>query len=435
MKKGTEVLESFSETGVLNSSNDKTLRFKCPHCSVVLKGKLSNAGKERKCPRCDRTFRIPRPRNSESAEAPQKERSLIPVICGVCSTRMYANSDQIGQSMECPDCFTQNLVKQPKQGIKPTAPSLETGMGYDLEPAQEIEITRSRGEDLLEEADREVEKNIEAEPELPAKPFIQGVWLYPLHGHIFPILLGMVLAWTLVLSMVKFGWDLQGNASAITPILLTASAFMFLLMALPTVVSFQKILVNTSNADDEADCRPDGGMFSFVDWIGECAPMAAALFCCVSPTFGILKVAELRIEYFLAIPIVTYLLFPLLLMSIMESASITGIFSIPVWKSIAQIPGTWFKFYFSTAILATVMAGAGYVILGLSVRELDGRAFAIGIAALSAGLAAILIYFRLLGRVALIMTETILVDVTEPDNPEDREQETYENDAEVNLGV
>ncbi|MFN0018220.1 MAG: hypothetical protein ACKVP0_08180 [Pirellulaceae bacterium] len=43
----------------------------------------------------------------------------IPVVCNVCGTRMYAKESQIGESLRCPDCYTQVEVKAPKVGPPP----------------------------------------------------------------------------------------------------------------------------------------------------------------------------------------------------------------------------------------------------------------------------------------------------------------------------
>ena len=40
-------------------------------------------------------------------------------MCHVCGTRMYAKESQIGQTLRCPDCFTDVEVKAPKVGPPP----------------------------------------------------------------------------------------------------------------------------------------------------------------------------------------------------------------------------------------------------------------------------------------------------------------------------
>lgn len=41
------------------------------------------------------------------------------MVCHVCGTRMYAKESQIGQTLRCPDCFTDVEVKAPKVGPPP----------------------------------------------------------------------------------------------------------------------------------------------------------------------------------------------------------------------------------------------------------------------------------------------------------------------------
>lgn len=41
------------------------------------------------------------------------------MVCHVCGTRMYAKESQIGQTMRCPDCFTDVTIKAPKVGPPP----------------------------------------------------------------------------------------------------------------------------------------------------------------------------------------------------------------------------------------------------------------------------------------------------------------------------
>ena len=422
----------------MSSSSAKKIRFQCPHCSAVLKGSASNAGKERKCPKCEQTFRIPRPKNVETNDAPekqiaQKEQALVPVVCGVCSTRMYARADQIGQSMECPDCFTQNLIKEPPKEAKPSGPSMETGRGYDLEPQQEIEITKTHGEELLAAADEAVEKQLEEEPDTPKRPFVDGVLLYPLRLRIFPIVIGMVLAWSLVLGMVKLAWDLKGKASAITPMLLAGSAIVLLMVVFPTLVSFQKIFENTSNLDDDSEIRPDGGMFAFIDWIGECMPIMVATFFSVAPGIAIVKGLQLPTVAYAGVGVAAYLLFPLVLMSMMESASVFGIFSRPVWSSLFQIPAKWFRFYFFTAIQFVFFAAGIGGLVYVAQTPLDGRVIAIAVVSLFASLLSLTGYFRTLGRLAWIMSQELLVDAVEHELVDT--SEPAENDAEMSLGV
>lgn len=420
----------------MSEAKQKTLRFKCPSCSVVLKGKLSDAGKQRKCPKCNQKFKIPRPKVAEGSSAPKKEQELIPVVCGLCQTRMYATYDQIGHSIECPDCFTQSLVKEPKHRPKKVQPDMTTGSGYDLEPEKEVVVTKDLSEDLLQKADEEVQKKIEEEPDIPKRPFLSGVFFYPFYGRIFPVLLGMALAWTGVAAFAKFTVDLMLNQSLTTPIFFAALGILLLFAIFPTLVSYQKMFENTSVGDEESDCRPAGGLFAFIDWVGETMPLLIAGFIACAPGMIVIQLAQLRPEYYVGMVFSAYLIFPVLFISMLESASVTGVFSKPVLTSFAKVPGMWFKFYslivMVFAIGLAAVAGLGW---GVYKEQLTGNAAAIAsVGAILVVLACLAIYFRLMGRLALLMSHKILVEVDMPDE-ESSHDELSPEDAEVSLGV
>lgn len=426
--------EAYAGEPVLSDATNKPLRFRCPHCRVVLKGKISDTGKKRKCPKCEREFKIPHPKAKEHEGKPKRDESLIPVICGVCSTRIYATADQVGQSMECPDCFTQTLIKPPPQKPKAAVPRTDRGFGYEMEPAEEIVVTKTLAEELLEEADRVVEKKLEEEPRAPERPFLSGVFFYPFYARVFPVVLGMVLAWAVVLGLIHTAWDMEGAASLLAPFLFAGTGIVLLCVAFPTLVTFQKIFENTSNGDEDTDCRPDGGLLAYLDWIGDTIPLLIAVFVSCAPGMVVMQAFGLEPVFYIGMAFSAFCLFPIVLLSMLESASATGIYSKAVWKSFGQVPGSWFKFYFLTTTLFALCGACIAALLLLADRELGGSTIATGLFALLCLLVLLTIYFRLLGRLAFVMTQNIMVDANEPLDTSDFET-NRKNEREVSMGV
>lgn len=342
--------------------------------------------------------------------------------------------DQVGHSIECPDCFTQSLVKAPKK-VKKRVPNMETGPGYDLIPQQELVGSHALNERLLEEADREVKKTIAEKPKLPVRPFLNGVFLYPFYGRIFPVVLGTTLAWTGVAACAKVAWDLQAHRSLVAPFAFAGLGIILLFAIFPTLVSFQKMFENTSNGDEETDCRPEGGLLAFIDWVGDVMPMMVAIFISCAPGMLAMRTAHLQPEYYVAVAFSAYILFPMIHLSMLEAASVTGIVSKAVWGSIGKVPGTWFKFYFLSTLLF-VFGGAAIVGLQRTISAgAEGNvAVASTIGALFVVLICITIYFRLMGRLAFILSQKIMVEVFEPNEPESNPNGA-KNDAEIPLGV
>jgi len=357
-------------------------------------------------------------------------------VCGVCQTRVYATYGQIGQSMECPDCFTQNLVKEPPKTSKPTSPTMVTGMGYEMEPVREIQIIKSRGDDLMDKAEREVEQELEDEPKLPERPFLHGVFSYPFHLNVLPIIVGMVLAWAFSLGIIKFGLELQGHAAAVAPFLMAGGAVALLLALFSSVVTLQKVLENTSNGDDETDIRPEGGMFAITDWIVDGMPIMASFFVSFAPGCAIVNALQLGPEYFLLAAFAAYFVFPVVLISMMENATILGIYSKPVLGSLREISGTWVKFYALSFLLFAPFCGTILGLAYLSAQSFDGRMITISLAAIFGALAFATAYCRLLGRLALVMADKILVQVYDQEEVDSSSgDDPVGRDREMSLGV
>lgn len=128
---------------------DDFLQVHCPGCQTPLKVKTIHAGKKFKCPQCKTPVLAPSlssapssshsdsPIRDSSLEGlPPPEKELIPVICSLCDTRMYANLDQVGRRISCPDCFTYNTVPKPKKKKpKKTRPAIKETQEYQLMPA------------------------------------------------------------------------------------------------------------------------------------------------------------------------------------------------------------------------------------------------------------------------------------------------------------
>lgn len=399
------------------TQHGQTLRFRCPGCSVTMRANQAEAGEKRKCPKCKAMFRIPQARGVErsrvlKAKPKKKEPSLVPVVCGVCNTRVYANPDQVGTSVECPDCFTQNLVKPPKKKKTESRVNLDKIGQYDLAPAQEIKVIQTLGEDRLEEADEVVQQEIDAAPRMPKKPFLQGIFTYPFRLNVLPTLIGIAMAWTFLLVLISGAWGLEGFAATIAPFILGAAAFFFTLVVIPSLVTFQIIMENGANGDDETEIRPDGGLFTMIEWIVDVLPIVISGTISCVPTLGVFHLVLLardapltwRWQTELGLGFMAYLLFPLIFLSMLENNSILGFYSGQVWGSIAKKSSSWIKFGLIATLLFIGFVGIGFAFVKLLELPWTGITLAGLVTAMSALICLLAIYFRLLGRLAFVLT-------------------------------
>ena len=250
------------------------------------------------------------------------------------------------------------------------------------------------------------------------------------------IIVGMVLAWAFSLGIIKFGLELQGHAAAVAPFLMAGGAVALLLALFSSVVTLQKVLENTSNGDDETDIRPEGGMFAITDWIVDGMPIMASFFVSFAPGCAIVNALQLGPEYFLLAAFAAYFVFPVVLISMMENATILGIYSKPVLGSLREISGTWVKFYALSFLLFAPFCGTILGLAYLSAQSFDGRMITISLAAIFGALAFATAYCRLLGRLALVMADKILVQVYDQEEVDSSSgDDPVGRDREMSLGV
>ncbi len=111
------------------------IRFACRNCTTRLAAPLRAAGKKLRCPYCFTDLVVPKesaPANrdegyglSDPAAEPRganAESAYVTVVCPVCATRMYTTSDQVGQTMTCPDCGSAVVVRATEPTAAPDLP-------------------------------------------------------------------------------------------------------------------------------------------------------------------------------------------------------------------------------------------------------------------------------------------------------------------------
>ena len=162
-------------------SRGSSYRIACPACQASLKAWPDQAGAAFRCPRCGTLITIPtaaeaaapppppfaaddRPPSDDEYGLSRDDRPLsgqkpayINIVCPICSTRMYATPDQVGQSLVCPDCDTNVEVTAPPVELYPESPHtrivyegsdeypLRLDCGQDETPAAPGEIPAAPG--------------------------------------------------------------------------------------------------------------------------------------------------------------------------------------------------------------------------------------------------------------------------------------------------
>jgi hypothetical protein len=150
------------------------------------------------------------------------------------------------------------------------------------------------------------------------------------------------------------------------------------------------VVRDSANGADEIENWPGG---AFTDWIGD--PLYIFIASCVSalPGAGLdWLLAHFGLPSGVAAPAGVFLLFPVVLLSMLEAESPLGAASSAVWRTFAVAANGWAGFYLAAATLVAVTAA-----VTASASILIGGLFGEFVASMAL-VAAWLIYFRLLGR-------------------------------------
>lgn len=398
--------------------------FNCRVCDTRLSARVSDIGKKLRCPDCGVHNDIPRPEKPQPKKTPEAmfgqqyglwdadgapssadlkahQPKFFPVYCRVCDTLMHALEHQVGQSLTCPDCGAKTKVppppiEKPKQSVL-----VPDGEEYELEEP-EVDLTVFDSPQPESEPKPEPRKTYRDElreeygerPKLPKIPLLQGVGKMflrvPLPGWWLGLSAAMGIVVFLILQALA---SLTAGLGAIFGLFCLAAAGV---IGMLTFLGFSalclSILVETSEGNDKLYQPPDANV---VEWFGPALYVGLALAVSSIPGALLGSVAGLRVE---GANIAFHILFPIVLLSMLEIGSVFGILSPKLLATILRRPLHWLAFYLMTgAISAAVYVGLAFMppwpeLLILLVPLLMGLE---------------LLYFRLLGRLAWWLAESM----------------------------
>ncbi|MGO8750145.1 MAG: hypothetical protein ACLQNE_29720 [Thermoguttaceae bacterium] len=365
------------------------------------------------------------------------------VRCPVCATRLHATPDQVGTTMVCPDCRKGFVVPPPPppkavRDVEPLQaydlrPPVERT--YELGPAAEKEERgagskeqgagsrekragdKGRGaggrEQVSEEGPPRPEKKSgekrrrrtirkrSARPTLPAHPFLSGVLSFPFYPNVWVCW----LSWTCIASCVAYLLTVAVQlASAGSPVSLFfamvigigAGVFGLLLFAAASAYLLA-ILQESAEGADRIENWPETAL---LDWIFQCLNIVIAMSLALMAGTVVDRLLDHTGRHLVPGAVLGLLgVFPIALLSVLESGSPFLPISMPVLHSLRYAWRGWAVFYFQTVILVPGAIAASVFAL------VRGGLWAI-VPAATLLVATCLIYFRLLGRLAWYCAET-----------------------------
>ncbi len=431
----------------------------CKLCGTMMYATEEQVGGELTCPDCETKTRVPpRPRkvpkppplpsNFEGAATfgisgePIPEAmgtgSLVPVICKLCGTRMYARESEIGGVKTCPDCGVQTEIKAvPKEqmsqpelfggegygvrtdSLPPPRPAIRTLVDYrTVDGSLDQELYRPRPESDLDSEELPQRKTerlalravgfsddafdavpFERSP-LPAHPFVTRIF----KCFRSPDLIGRTL---FSLCLVWVGYVIGTLLPGLLMLISGAFGVFCALLGLGLMANTCHSLFHWTAVGNDVPDRDDWIEYHFVDsnvfgiWLFLVVILAATpghLVTTVLPTPETWGTLLLRNFFILLIS--AWLFFPVFFLSSMESGSYFSVLSLGTLRSIPYRTGVWIRFYLLTALLTAVLLTLGYFSAKFFQGEIVFFLLLLPIFAFFG-----LLYFRLLGRLAWTLEE------------------------------
>lgn len=284
------------------------------------------------------------------------------ITCKNCDTPQYVTIAQKGQTIQCPDCFIRFVVPGPPLNWKPTkAASVDNwGKGTDVRLApieatgaqQEVERNRQRVTDILNKAQRELDDEIDemVGTDFDTKGFIEkslGFLMDPttvmqlvLYGCYFALVFGVAQFCTARVQAGDKGFAL---------ILFGAIPTLTALVCLPMLSGGMALLESVANGRRRVAEWPS---FNLFENLSDILLMGAALG--IAMLIGLIaggligRVVGSNWMILVCILGTTFLLFPVLLLSMLDNGSLFQPVSVQVFRSITGSAEAWGAYYLKT---------------------------------------------------------------------------------------
>jgi DNA-directed RNA polymerase subunit M/transcription elongation factor TFIIS len=402
------------------------IEFWCHVCDTRLVAHAAHAGRKAKCFDCGAINRVPKPKAIEKPrepaamhgqqygvweanKAPDPEQlraaqaKLFPVYCRVCDTLMYAQPQHVGGKLKCPDCGALTTVKEPPKQPEKKSVLVPAGQEYQLDAKQLI--TASSVPDFVERlkvkskaaVEEQAKRDAAERPPMPMFPTFVGVWPMLVSEPLPTWWVGTSAVGIVVAAIaLEAATSTGGGIAAMYMLVCMVTALILGVLWFAAVSAIWcAIAMESSEGLKKLHASPSPLIFeSFMEMVYIFFSTAISLI----PAFAVMKFVDW--EYAALVGAISLLLcFPVLLLSSFQESSPMGVVSPSIWGSVFRRPAHWFVFYVQSAIIA---AATGVTIVQIAIAAPEWI-----LAAVPVALAGLFIYFRVLGRFAWWLAESL----------------------------
>ena len=425
--------------------------FLCKLCGTRMYGRPSQIGKGLSCPDCETLNVVPTPQKPAAKKVPQNdgdEYELAPIeerpppttvapsaepagtyrirlMCSYCDSMLYADSRQIGQQVDCPDCHAKVTVRdvpppKPKRQVR-----LEDQPDIAFAPAAERPQEASNAESLMSSAMEHVVEKEKDRPVPPKRPFAFDVYLFPFtSAHV--VIYGVMLAAFMSICNLCFQEAARSSGlGMIIGVFMGVTGVFFAALSLVVAGYVATNVVTWAAMGYQKIIEWPG--FDVFDWLKRTLFLFNGF--AVSSAPGALVAYMIPGGNWRAIfPLVsTFALFPLVMLSMVSEASPFVPFSGFIFASLNRVRSGWLKFYAHAACLL----GLVYVLWAIgNFLQIETMYLIIGVTVYS-----LLVYFRVMGRLAYIIDEEMAGFDDAPEDDEDDLPQAPSSQADLEQGA
>ena len=334
--------------------------------------------------------------DSTKTAQPIEYASEYRVTCKVCGSFIYAKATQAGKTIKCSDCYSEILIPSPPRIKKKTVVDMDQVETFQFESSPKAE---KRPDPFQKSADQLLAEAEQAEEDSPSKPsdfdtpkvgeWIAGV-LAPFRDPSVLVHLAGLCILGIIPALIVIKMDMT---------ILTLGLFPGgLILGLLSVSCGMAILMATANDEPQVSEWPTLDPFN---WIGQLTLVGAAAIMAALPVWAL---STLILGPHLLATAMTmfsiYLLFPFILLSMLDMNSITKPFSSELARSVTKCEEAWGGFYFSSGLLFV----GTFLVFSLGSTA---SAEACTVMSIIAAETTAFLYFGMIGRLAYAIGQTV----------------------------
>ena len=335
------------------------------------------------------------------------ENQSFHITCPLCQSQLHVHVDQVGKNVTCSDCDSVMEVPKPPSP-KSKSQLILVDPELDLCPTEATDLPSVNAESLLSKAGEELEERERVKPVPPKRPFDDGVYTFPLRLNVLPLTGAFCLLANIIVMLAAGGVETEGLGMIIGLVLMTAAMLLAIILFVFGSVCCIAIMEETSRCVDQIKEWPP---FDIVFWLWNTLFVVSTMAVSLLPCFLLNQIIP---STFLWVgPIFLFALFPIILLCEMESNSPGFPYSPLVVRSLRELPSVWMRFYLRAFVMALVLA----VCCGVCCYQ--GYGPSILLVTVCLGAVMVIIYARLLGRLAWVIGEQLEIEEEPVEENED----------------